>query len=207
MNLRLRCWSHKRDGSLFISENIETMKIKKEIIVEKAGEIVMRSGIESLTVSTIAQELDVAEDELSVFISKDNDIILLLFNDLENDLMDLLEEFAYKKHSPQLEIQRLFTRLYAFFHQKPYYLELVFDPSLMERADSIRESFLRIKRLAGAYLSRLINEGKNAKVFTAKQSTKSLVDGILSSFRFLMKDEQLMNEMIRKFGALKLQKD
>ncbi len=182
MNLRLRCWSHKTDSSLFITENIETMKIKKEIIVEKAGEIVMRSGIESLTVSTIAQELDVAEDELSVYISKDNDIILLLFNDLEN-------------------------RLYAFFHQKPYYLELVFDPSLMERADSIRESFLRIKRLAGAYLSRLINEGKNAKVFTAKQSTKSLVDGILSSFRFLMKDEQLMNEMIRKFGALKLQKD
>ena len=118
------------------------MKIKKRIIIEKAGEIVMRLGIESLTITTIAQELDVGEGELSVYISKDNDIFLLLFNELENELMDLLEEFSDKKHSPQLELQRLFTRLYAFFHQKPYYLELVFDERLMERADSIRESFL-----------------------------------------------------------------
>lgn len=183
------------------------MKIKKRIIIEKAGEIVMRLGIESLTITTIAQELDVGKDELSVFISKDSDVFLLLFNELENELMDLLEEFAYKKHSPQLELQRLFTRLYAFFHQKPYYLELVFDECLMERADSIRESFLRIRRLAGAYLCRLINEGKKVKVFTTTQSTKLLVNGILSSFRLLMRDEQLMNEMIRKFGALKLQKD
>ena len=183
------------------------MKIQKRIIIEKAGEVVMRFGIEFLTVKAIAQELDIGEDELSVFISKDSDVFLLLFNELENELMDLLEEFSDKKHSPQLELQRLFTRLYAFFHQKPYYLELVFDQGLMERADSIRESFLRIKRLAAAYLCRLINEGKKAKVFTTTQSTKSLVDGILSSFRQLMRDEQLMNEMIRKFGALKLQKE
>jgi len=167
----------------------------------------MRLGIESLTITTIAHELGVDEDELSVFISKDNDLFLLLFNDLENDLMDLLEEFADKRHSPQSELQRLFTRLYAFFYQNPYYLELVFDQSLMERDVSIRESFLRIRRLAAAYLCRLINEGKKAKVFTTTQSTKSLVNGILSSFRLLMRDEQLMNEMIRKFGALKLQKD
>lgn len=183
------------------------MEIERKIIVEKAGDIMMRLGIASLTVTAIAQELNVEVSELPDFIENSNDVFLLLFNELENDLKNLLDAYADKKHPPQLELQRLFTALYAFFHQKPYYLELVFDQNLLERSDSIRETFSRIKILASAHLCRLINEGKATQVFTTKQSAKSLVNGILSSFRLLMRDEQLMNEMIRKYVALKFQKE
>lgn len=182
------------------------MRIQKRRIIEKAGEIVMRLGVESLSLNTIAQELDMSKEQLSVFASKENDLFLLLFNDFENDILDLLEGFAQTKHSPQKDLQKFFTKLHSFFYQKPYYLELIFDKNIMKRDAAIIESFLRIKRVTAAYLGRLINEGKQSEVFITKQSTQSLVNGILSSFRFLMKDEQLMNEMIRKFGALQLQK-
>ncbi len=183
------------------------MEIERRVIIEKAGKIVEHSGTEALTVTTLVQELNVSEAELSPIIIRDEDIFLMLFHELENELNKLVGEFTHKNHPPDIRLHGLFKRLYVLFKLKPYYLSLVFDNDLMGRDGQIKKSFSRIRNIAVIYLSKLINEGKRESTFKTKQSTKSLVEGILSSFRLLMRDEQLVNEMIRKLVALRIQKD
>ncbi len=183
------------------------MEIEKRTIIEKASKIVEHSGTEALTISTLVLELDVGEDELSDIIAKDEDIFLMLFHELENELHDLMGEFTDKNQPPDTRLHGLFKRLYILFKVKPFYLSIIFDDRLMSRNEQIKRSLARIRHSAVIYLCKIINEGKRANAFKTKQTTKSLVESILSSFRFLMRDEQLINEMIRKLVALRLQKD
>ncbi|MDD2551336.1 MAG: hypothetical protein PHQ56_01815 [Dysgonamonadaceae bacterium] len=183
------------------------MEINKGIIIEKAGKIIDHFGTEALTVETLVQELNVSANELSHLIQKDEDIFLMLFHELEKELNQLVDEFAHKDLPPDIRLHGLFKRLYVLFKLKPYYLSIVFDDNLMVRDDRIEKSFSRIRNIAEIYLSQLIDEGKRVSTFKTKQSTRSLVEGILSSFRLLMMDEQLINAMIRKLVALGLEKD
>lgn len=183
------------------------MEIDKRTIIENAGKIIDQFGTEALTVTTLIQELNVSENELSHLIQKEEDVFLMLFHELEEELNKLVDEFAHKNLPPDIRLHGLFKRLYVLFKLKPYYLSIVFDDNLMVGDDRIEKSFLRIRTIAEMYLSKLINEGKKESIFETKQSTKSLVEGILSSFRLLMRDEQLINVMVRNLVALGHQKD
>ncbi|MGB3342773.1 MAG: hypothetical protein WBA61_02560 [Aequorivita sp.] len=183
------------------------MEIDKKTIIENAGKIIEHSGTEALTVTTLLQELNVSENELSHIIQKDEDIFLILFNGLEQELSKLVDEFTHKNLSPDIKLQELFKRLYTLFKLKPFFLSIVFDDNLMARHDQMKKSFARIRNIAEIYLCKLIDEGKADSTFKIKQSTQLLVDGILSSFQLLMKDEQIINEMIRKLVALRNKED
>lgn len=183
------------------------MEIDKRTIIEKAGKIIDHSGTEALSVTTLVQELNVSKKELSPLILKDEDIFLMLFHELERELNKLVDEFDHKNLPPDIRLHGLFKQLYVLFKLKPFYLSIVLDNNLMGRDDQIKKSFSQIRNTAMIYLSKLIDDGKREDTFKTKQSTKSLVEGILSSFRLLMSDEQLVNEMIRKMVALKHQKE
>ena len=183
------------------------MKIDKRTIIETVGKIIDHSGTEALTVRTLKRELNVSINELSHLIQKDEDIFLILFHELEKELNKLVDEFTHKNLPPDIKLQGLFKRLSVLFKLKPFFLAIVFDNNLMERDDQMKESFARIRNIAEIYLCKLIDEGKGDSTFKTKQSTQSLVDGILSSFQLLMRDEQIINEMIRKLVALRIEED
>lgn len=183
------------------------MEIDKRTIIEKAGKIIDYSGTEALTVMTLVEELNVSKKDLSHLILKDEDIFLMLFHELEKELSQLVDEFAHKNLPPDTRLHGLFKQLYVLFKLKPFYLSIILDNNLMGRDDRIKKSFSQIRNTTVIYLSKLINDGKKEHLFKTEQSTKSLVESILSSFQLLMSDEQLVNEMIRKMVALKHQKD
>lgn len=183
------------------------MKIDNRTIIQAAGKIIDHSGTEALTVKALMRELSVSKNELSHLIQKDEDILLILYHELEKELSKLVDEFTHKNLPSDIKLQGLFKQLFVLFKLKPFFLSIVFDNNLMERDDQMKMSFVRIKNIAEVYLSKLIDEGKGEAIFKTKQSTQSLVEGILSSFQLLMRDEQIINEMIRKLVALRIEDD
>ncbi len=179
------------------------MKTNRDLIIEKAEEIIMNTGLEALTVSKLANELEINESQLYQHLTKEDDIVLILLLGFETDIIQAVKELANKVHSPETELKLLFKRIYLLFLQKPYYLSIIFDKNLKDRDESIKKSFLRIRNVAESYLTLIIDKGKNEYTFKTNVPTRILVDQMLSSFRILMKDEQSMNEMVLQLKTLR----
>ncbi|MFA9388503.1 MAG: hypothetical protein ACERKD_01765 [Prolixibacteraceae bacterium] len=182
------------------------MKTTSTAIIDKSAQIIMNSGLEALTIPNLLLKMGIAKNELHNQITKDDDLILMLLLAFENELNTLVQEIANTGIEPETKIKLLFKNLYSLFLQKPYYLALIFDKSLMNREHSIKAIMLRIKNTAETYLSTLINTGKMDNTFKTKMSTKLLVGKILSSFRLLMKNEQRVNEMILELKDIRTTK-
>lgn len=179
------------------------MKTTNKEIVERAAEIIMDSGLETLTVSNLASGLKLHESHLYQQLTKDDDIVLILLLRFETDIHEAVKELANKVQSPETKLKLLFKRIYLLFLQKPHYLSIIFDKNLKERDESIKKSFVRIKNIAESYLTFIIDKGKNEYTFKTKVPTRILVDQMLSSFRLLMKDEQRVNEMVLELKTLR----
>lgn len=201
----LRFW---RDGQFIInSVTLKIMEIKKTEIIEKATQIIINKGLEALTISNLANELKIDKKGLNHLFVKDDDILLMLFECFENELKEFIQELSNNSETPEKEFKSLFKILYNLFLQKPYYLSIIFDTSLMNRDKSIKMSILQIKNIAENYLTTLIDTGKQNNTFKTKVPTKLLVGKMLSEFRMLMQDEQYVNEMIMGLKSLKKSKD
>jgi len=159
------------------------------------------------TIHNLAKELKVEKIQLYNQLLKDEDIILILLLAFETDIIEFIKETETKKVNPESELKLLFKGLYFLFLQKPYYLSLIFDISLKRRDESIKNSVLRIKRIAEEYLTRIIDNGKKQNNFKTNEPTKFLVNKILSGFRLFMKDEQRLNEMMLELKTLKFIND
>lgn len=183
------------------------MELRSYEIIEKAGKIIMTHGLEALSIDNLAKILSADENKLYNQFTKDDEIVLTILTELESELSAIVQQISQKGEAPGTELKLLFKMLYFLFLQKPYYLFIIFDKSLLERDNTIKKSFLRIKNIAETYLSSIINKGKEENTFRTKVSTKSLVDRILLNFRVFMKDEQLLNEMIVDLKQLRTMED
>lgn len=183
------------------------METNKFVIIEKAAEIIMNTGLEALTIHNLATELDLKEGQIYNQLTKDDDILLLLLLGFETDIIEFVRELARKGVTPETELELFFNGLYFLFRQKPYYLSLIFDKNLKFRDESIKKSILRIKLVAENYLIDVINNGKKQNTFNIKEPSRHLVNRILSGFRLYMKDEQLLNYMLIELNKLKTIKD
>lgn len=183
------------------------METNRNLIIEKAEEIIMNTGLEALTIHNLAVEMDLKENQLYNQLTKDDDILLMLLYGFETDMIEFVKELVNKSVTPDAELELFFNALYFYFQQKPYYLSLIFDKNLIKRDGNVKKAVLRIKRVAEDYLTNVINNGKKQNIFKIKGSTGQLVNRILSGFRFQMKDEHLFNNMILEFKKLKILKD
>lgn len=179
------------------------MEINKSYVIEKAAKIIMNAGIKALTIENLTQELGVNETQIKNLFTKDDDILLMLLLSFETELKKLIQEFSNKSIPPETELKLLFKKIYKLFLQKPFYLSIIFDKNLHERENTIKLSIIRIKNIAQAYLTTLINEGKMQHTFQSKVPTRLIVGKLLSEFRLLMKDEQRVNEMILELKTIK----
>lgn len=180
------------------------METNKSAIIDKAARIILNTGLVELTIHNLAKEMKLEKNQLNNQLIKDDDIILILLLAFETDIIEFVKETETKNVNPESELKLLFKGLYFLFLQKPYYLSLIFDKSLMSRDESIKHSVLRIRIIAEDYLTRIIDKGKQQNNFKTNEPTKFLVNKILSGFRLFMKDEQRMNEMILELKTLRI---
>lgn len=195
----------------YVSEYSQTHILKMEteymIIMKKAREIIMNDGLTALTIHNLAIELKMNKEQLYHQFSNDDDIIQLVMFDFEKEIKEYVRQFSNSHEPAETELKLLFKRLYFIFLQNPFYLSIIFDTTLIKRNDKIRKSILRIRKVAGNYLSTIINKGKTENTFKTKVPTKVIVDKILSDFRSYMRDEQLLNKMVLELKTLKTKRD
>jgi hypothetical protein len=182
------------------------MKAQENEIIEKAAGIIVNSGVEELTVHNLADKLQIKESQLYQQLTNDEDIYLLLLLNLENDIVNLLKGIE-QSDSPENQLKILFKKLYFFFIQKPYYLDIIFDKNLKNRDKRFMDTFLRIRKLAKNYLTEVINKGKTENTFKTRVPTSVLAGKILTDFRTFMKDEQRFHEVILEMKKLQTSKD
>lgn len=183
------------------------MEIVTNEIIKMASQIIENKGLENLTIHNLASELKISETQLYNQFTKDDDILLMILLFFENEIKESILEFKKIEESPEKELKFLFKRLYVLFMEKPYYLSIIFDKSLMNRDESINMAISRIKEIVENYFTTLINKGKLENIFKTQVPTKSLVDKMLSEFKLLMEDEQYVNDMILDLKTLKKSKD
>lgn len=179
------------------------MKIKTTYIIEKSALIIMNTGIENLTIQNLAADLNIDKKELYDLFSKDEDILVKIFNSFENELKEFIQEISKHSENPAKEFNAFFKSLYNLFLKKPYYLSIIFDKRLNKRDDQIKKSILQMRDIIENYLTELIDSGKKHNSFKTKTSTTVLVNTILIEFKQLMKDEQYLNEMIHELRILR----
>ena len=76
---------------------------------------------------------------------------------------------------------------------KPYYLSVIFSTELKEKNTELQKVLLRIKISVRTYLLEVINQGKKETVFKTRQTSRSLVNNILGSFRSFMNEQRLIS--------------
>lgn len=175
------------------------------LIFDTAARIIVNSGLEALTIPNLEKEMGLDRNQLNNQFTKDDDILLLLLVNFETELNGVLQEITNKGVLPEAKLQLLFKNLYSLFMFKPYYLSVIFDKNLTGRDHTIKMSIQRIRHVAETNLSEIIDAGKKGQTFKTRVSTKLLVKKILTGFRMLMKDEQLVQEMILELKNLKKQ--
>ena len=183
------------------------MEFKKTEIIDTAGQIILQSGIHSLTIKELALKMEAPIAEFSMYFKKDSRILLMLLINLENEIQQLINEVAHSNQSPEVEFQSLFKKLYRLFGQKPYYLSIILSTEVIEQNADMLDIIERIKMKVEIYLLRVINKGKKKKIFHTETRSRLLVNRILGSFRMLMNDHKITSDMIRKIRLLKSNND
>lgn len=179
------------------------MEIDNNEIVKKARRIIVDSGLEALTIQSLATATGLHQNQLYAQYTKIDTILLLILLDFEMDLDALIQDIKIKDALPDKELDMLFRGLYHLFSQKPYYLAIIFDKLISQRENSIANTILRINRQAKYFLKSIIDSGKAKNIFRTKTASNVLVDNILSDYRLFMQGEQRIHAFRMELKMMK----
>lgn len=183
------------------------MELKTTDMVAAAGKIINESGINSLSIEELAGEMKIDHSLLNPYLKNDDDILMLLLLSLENEIKQLIKDTRTEHGSPEEELQLLFENMYKLLRNKPYYLSVIFSTELKDKTTGLQIALLRIKISVSTNLLNVINHGKKETVFKTRQTSRSLVNNILGSFRSFMNEQRLINKMVKDLEILKVIND
>jgi hypothetical protein len=86
-------------------------------------------------------------------------------------------------------------------------LSVIFSTELKDKTTGLQIALLRIKISVSTNLLNVINHGKKETVFKTRQTSRSLVNNILGSFRSFMNEQRLINKMVKDLEILKVIND
>ena len=175
----------------------------KEDIVEAAGSIILQSGINVLSIEELELKIGISHKELSMYLRKDKDILIMLLISLESEIQQIINDLVISNQSPEEALQNLFKSLNKLFERKPFYLDLIFDKHLEEKDSEILKIINRIIKRAESFLLQVIDKGKQEHVFQTGTKSRYLVNRILVSFRLLMNEQRVAESLVRDIALLK----
>jgi len=183
------------------------MELNTTDMVAAAGKIINESGINSLSIEELAGEMKIDNSLLYPYFKKDDDILMLLLQSLEDEIKQLVSDTGTVYKSPEENLQLLFKNMHELLKLKPYYLSLIFFVESKEKNTVLQKTLLRIKIYVKTYLLEVINHGKRETVFKTRQTSRSLVNNILGSFRSFMNEQRLIAKMVKDLEILKVMND
>ena len=91
---------------------------RQQEIVSAARKIITTKGIKSLTVREIADELNITDGALYRHFSSKNEIISLLIDDIEETLLAVIKEAAFKEDDPLQKLECVFLSHLSYVEQR-----------------------------------------------------------------------------------------
>jgi hypothetical protein len=79
----------------------------------------------------------------------------------------------------------------------------MFADFVYKNDSSAQPIIVEIRNLVGKYLTKILEQGKQTKVFSYNVDTKLEVESILNRFRFFMSDIPMTHKMIRDLKTLR----
>lgn len=179
------------------------MEIENTDIIEASGKIIVKSGLNALSIKELATEMGITEVKLFPYFEKEDDILILMLISLKNEINELINNPTTSGWTPENKLQYLFRNLHKLFSKKPYYLTIIFATELTEKDVSLQKLLLKIKVNAKIHLTQIIDQGKEEHNFKTNQTTRNLVDNILGSFRDFMNEYRTINKMVKDIAKLR----
>jgi AcrR family transcriptional regulator len=179
------------------------MELTSAEIVEAAGNIIIESGLDALTIEKLSGRIEVEDEAISSYFKDDADILLFMLHNMEIEIKELINNSGVNVVTAEEEFQQLFRNLYLLFNHKPYYLIIILNIDDKEKGTTDHENLIRIKAIIEKYLLKIINQGKNDQAFKTKRTPGVLVNTILKSFRSFMSHENSINKMIKDLKTLR----
>ncbi|NPA69014.1 MAG: TetR/AcrR family transcriptional regulator [Chlorobi bacterium] len=180
-------------------------------IIGTAGKLLTSFGLSGLTVKNIAKEMHFAESTLYRHFQSKEEIIVSMLQYLADSIDSRLKQIKYTEN-PEKSLKILFKNQLNFFAENPHFVASVFSDGLMEETENINNAISKLIKIKTKYLSRIITEGQQKKIFTDKIPAELLVNIIMGSFKLQMLKWRMDNfgfdikkegnEMVRYFLIL-----
>ncbi len=152
-------------------------------IIEAAGEILTKSGVNGLTTKNLAARIGFSESALYRHFKSKEEIILTMLLYLAED-MDIRLRLAVKvDNDPKKKLQALFNSQFDFFQKNPHFLIALLSDGLFEESAAINKAIMRIMETAMKQLIPIIEQGQQQRVFNPDLSSEAMCHFIMGSFR------------------------
>lgn len=155
-------------------------------IIEAAGEILTKSGINGLTIKNLAAKMGFCESALYRHFNSKEEIILTMLKYLAEDMDNRLSTCLQNVKDPIEKLNVFFNSQFDFFSMKPHFLVAIFSDGLLEESESINGAINQIMKTGRIHLTQIIEQGQQQQIFNAQLPADELVHIIMGSFRLHM---------------------
>ena len=155
-------------------------------ILEAAGKILSTSGVGSLTIKNLAQEMKFSESAIYRHFTSKEEIVLVMLGYLAEDLDKRLQKAISNHKNPLENLESIFLEQFAFFAKYPHFVVAVFSDGLMEASQNINAAILRIMQVKMKHLLPVLMQGQQQGSFTNAITAEELMHIIMGSFRLQM---------------------
>ena len=174
------------------------MLIKMEIkprqleIIEVAGKLITRSGINGLTIKNLANEMNFSEGAIYRHFKNKEEIILTLLRYLHENMRKIFEKTPPSGDFDK-DLPTLFSKLARYFKENPYYVVAVFSEGLMDESEEINKQILQLVSTLMKHVKLVVEQGQEKQAVIGSVASEEIMQIIIPSFRYQMFKWKLSN--------------
>lgn len=161
-------------------------------IIEVAGRLLTRSGINGLTIKNLANEMSFSEGAIYRHFKNKEEIILTLLRYLHENMRKIFEEIP-PSGDFEKDLPALFSKLACYFKENPYYVVAVFSEGLMDESVEINKQILQLISTLMKHVKLVVEQGQEKQAIIGSVAPEEIMQIIIPSFRYQMFKWKLSN--------------
>ncbi|MBP6634552.1 MAG: TetR/AcrR family transcriptional regulator [Paludibacter sp.] len=175
---------------LYFCERILTyiymeLKTRQLEIIEAAGRLLTKGGVNSLTIKNIAKEMNFSEGAVYRHFQSKEEIIVALLRYLGAIIDDRLNAIPQTDNAEQ-NMKNLFFEQFLFFSQHQHFVVAVFSDGLIEESKAVNEAIFSLIAIMEKHLTNIITEGQATACFNPDIPASQLVQIVLGTYKLQM---------------------
>lgn len=155
-------------------------------IIDAAGKLLAKGGIQNLTTKKIAKEMKFSEAALYRHFKSKDDIVFAMLTYLASNIDKRISEIINSDGHTIEKLKTMFNNQFTFFNKNTHYLVAIFSDGLWENNEKIHQAVKQIMTVKQKHLNDIFVEGQSKNIITSNISAQTLTHIIMGSFRLHM---------------------